>query len=110
MPSSIRVGEIVLDGSVVEIARADSKADLRFDNHKLRLTSVSEKAAFNYDLDFYNALPPGEISARGRFAPCNSGNAGETAIAGEYDFQNPDLGSSKALAERCHPRINFKAS
>src|SRR6201982_2309881 len=31
MPSSIRVGEIVLDGSVVEVARADSKAALQFD-------------------------------------------------------------------------------
>lgn len=110
MPSSIRVGEIILDGSVVEIARADSKAALRFDIHNLRLTSVSEKAALNYDLAFHNALPPGEISARGQFGPYNSGNAGETAIVGEYDFQNADLGSSQALAERCHPRINFRAS
>jgi len=108
MPSSIRVGEIVLDGSVVEIARADSKAALRFDIHKLRLTSVSEKTALNYDVAFHNALPPGEISAHGRLGPYNLGNAGETAIAGEYDFQNADLGVFEGISGALSSQDKFQ--
>jgi hypothetical protein len=90
--SKIRVGEIVLDASIVEIARGEPKAVLRFDIHKLRLTSVSEKTALHYDVAFHNPLPPGEIRARGRFGPYSPGDAGETPVTGEYEFQNADLG------------------
>jgi hypothetical protein len=98
MQSGIRVGEIVLDGSVVEIARDDSKAALRFDIHKLRLTSVSEKTALNYDFAFHNPLPPGEVRAHGQFGPYSSGDTGETPLAGEYDFQNADLGVFEGIS------------
>jgi len=91
-PSKITVGEIVLDSSVVEIARDAPQAMLRFDIHKLRLTSVTEKTALNYDVAFHHPLPPGEIRAHGQFGPYSSGDAGETPVAGEYEFQNAELG------------------
>jgi len=97
-PSSIRVGEIVLDDSVLEIERADDKSALRFDIHKLRLGSVSEKTAWSYELELHNPLPPGEIHARGRFGPFRPGDAGETSVSGEYEFQNADLGVFEGIS------------
>ncbi len=97
-PSSTRVGEIVLDGSEVEIARDDPNAVLRFDVRKLRLTSVSKKTAISYDIAFHNPLPPGEIHAHGQFGPYSTGDAGETPFAGEYDFQNADLGVLEGIS------------
>ncbi len=97
-PSNTRVGEIVLDGSAIEIARVDGKPALRFDIHKLRLGSVSEKTAWSYQLAFHNPLPPGEIQAHGKFGPYHSGDAGETSIAGEYNFEKADLGVFEGIA------------
>jgi AsmA-like C-terminal region len=107
-PSNIRVGEIVLDGSAVEIARTDDKSALRFDIHKLRLGSVSEKTAWSYELAIHNPLPPGEIYAHGKFGPYNSGDTGETPIAGEYDFEKADLGVFEGIAGTLSSRDKFQ--
>jgi hypothetical protein len=107
-PSKIRVGEIVLDGSIVEIARDEPKAVLRFDIHKLRLTSVSEKTALHYDVAFHNPLPPGEIRARGKFGPYSSGDAGETPVTGEYEFQNADLGVFEGIGGTLSSKGKFQ--
>jgi AsmA-like C-terminal region len=108
IPSNTRVGEIVLDGSVVEIARDDEKSALRFDIHKLRLGSVSEKTAWSYELALHNPLPPGEIHAQGKFGPYNSGDAGETPLAGKYDFENADLGVFEGIAGILSSRDSFQ--
>src|ERR1700740_1605174 len=107
-PSNTRVGEIVLDGSVVEIARDDKNSALRFDIHKLRLGSVSEKTAWSYVLALPTPLPPGEIHAQGKFGPYNSGDAGETPLAGEYDFENADLGVFEGIAGILSSRDSFQ--
>ena len=107
-PSNIRVGEMVLDGSMVEIERADDKSTLRFDIHKLRLGSVSEKTAWSYEIVLHNPLPPGEIQAHGQFGPYNSGDAGETPIAGEYDFEKADLGVFEGIAGTLSSKDKFQ--
>jgi hypothetical protein len=97
-PSNTQVGEMILDNSVVEVARNDGKPALRFDIHRLRLSSVSQKRAMTYDVALHNPLPAGEIRAHGQFGPWNSGAAGETPVAGEYHFQNADLSAFKGIA------------
>src|SRR4029077_1184954 len=52
----------------------------------------------NYDVAFHNPLPPGEIRARGRFGPYTRGDAGETSVSGEYEFQNADLGVFEGIS------------
>ena len=89
-PSSTRVGEIVLNGSTLTVARR-SGAPLVFDIHTLKLSDVSRNKPLNYALFMNNALPSGEIRAHGKFGPWNS-DAGKTAASGEYNFDQADLG------------------
>src|SRR5262249_10184976 len=91
VPSNVRVGEIILDKSNVEIARNEDHDALEFAIHKLRLKSVSQDQPFYYDLWMRNAVPPGEVRAQGKFGPWKSGSAGETPVQGDYEFQGADL-------------------
>jgi hypothetical protein len=90
-PSSTRVGEVVANNALLEIARKVGKP-LRFEIHKLTLDSVSRKAGFGYDVAFLNALPPGEIESRGHFGPWNSTDPGQTPVSGTYKFEHANLG------------------
>jgi AsmA-like C-terminal region len=90
-PSSTRVGEVVANNAVLEIARQKAKP-LRFEIRALTLNEVSRKDGFTYDVAFLNALPPGEIQSRGHFGPWNSGDPGQTPVSGTYKFERADLG------------------
>jgi hypothetical protein len=97
MPSSTRVGEIVLDGSTLTIARR-SGAPLIFDIRTLKLTDVSRSKALKYALFMNNALPTGEIRAHGEFGPWNSDDAGKTSASGEYTFDQADLADFEGIS------------
>jgi len=91
-PSTTRIGEVIANGALLEIAR--EKGDpLRFDIHALKLTSVSRKDPFAFDVSLRNALPAGEIQSRGHFGPWNSEDPGKTPVSGTYQFENADLSS-----------------
>ena len=90
-PSTTRVGEVIANNAVLEIARKTAKP-LRFEIHKLTLNSVSRKDGFSYDASFLNALPPGEIQSRGHFGPWNSDDPGQTPVSGTYKFEHAYLG------------------
>lgn len=95
-PSSIHVGEIVLDGSTLTIARRSGSA-LVFDIHTLRLTDVSRNKPLKYALFMNNALPTGDIRAHGEFGPWNSDDVGQTSASGEYTFDQADLGNFEGI-------------
>jgi hypothetical protein len=90
-PSTTRVGEVIANNAVLEVARKSAKP-LRFEIHKLTLNSVSHKDGFSYDVSFLNALPPGEIQSRGHFGPWNSDDPGQTPVSGTYKFERAYLG------------------
>ncbi|HWW17054.1 MAG TPA: AsmA-like C-terminal region-containing protein [Candidatus Saccharimonadales bacterium] len=90
-PSSTRVGEVVANNALLEIARKTA-APLRFEIHSLRLNSVSRKDGFNYDVVFLNAIPPGEIRSHGHFGPWNTADPGQTPVSGTYKFEHAYLG------------------
>jgi hypothetical protein len=90
-PSHIRVGEVIADGAAVKIARADTNRPLVFDVHTAMLTSVSRDQPFSYYVTFHNPLPPGEITARGKFGPWNSDDPGITQLSGDTSFRNANL-------------------
>jgi hypothetical protein len=90
-PSTTRVGEVVANNAVLEVARKTAKP-LRFEIHTLTLNSVSRKEGFSYDATFLNALPPGEIHSRGHFGPWNSDDPGQTPVSGTYQFEHAYLG------------------
>ena len=97
-PSKLRVGEILFPDAVLEIAREGTRKPLLFPIHSLKLSGADRNRPVGYELAMGNALPPGEIRARGQFGPWNTGNPGETPLSGTYIFANADLGVFDGLA------------
>jgi hypothetical protein len=52
---------------------------------------VSWSSPLTYQVKVRNPLPPGIVTARGKFGVWQQGNAGETPISGEYKFEQADL-------------------
>ena len=96
--SNTRVGTLIADQSVVEIARAGDKETLQFMVHALQLRSVERGKPFTYEVSLHNPIPSGEIHARGQFGPWNSDHAGETAVSGEATFDRADLSAIEGIS------------
>jgi hypothetical protein len=105
-PSSTRVGEVVANNALLEIARKTAKP-LRFEIHSLTLNSLSRKDGFNYDAVFLNAIPPGEIQTRGHFGPWNSSDPGQTPVSGTYQFEHAYLGVFHGIDGQLTSHDNF---
>jgi len=104
--SKTRIGELIADGLNIEIARASYP--LRFRVQEAKLTSVSRNNPMSYDISLHNPLPPGEIRTHGQFGPWNSNEPGETPVAGEYTFQDADLGVFKGVAGTLSSKGKFR--
>ena len=100
-PSSeqkITIGEVVANGTVLEIARSDGKPPLRFDIHKLSLESIGAGKALSYRVDMQNPEPPGEIRSEGHFGPFNSQSPSQTPLSGKYSFDRANLSAFQGIA------------
>ncbi len=96
--SSTRVGEIVADDSSLQIDRSSTDQPLLFVIHTLRLYSVSDKRPASFTVSLHIPVPPGDVRAQGQFGPWNYTDSGQTPAAGEYTFQNADLGVFPGIA------------
>jgi hypothetical protein len=108
-PSTTRVGEVIANNAVLEIARKTAKP-LRFEIHSLTLGSVSRKDGFSYDASFVNALPPGEIQSRGHFGPWDSDDPGQTPVSGTYKFEHAYLGVFQGIDGVLSSHDNFQGT
>lgn len=106
--SSTRVGEIVADGSVLQIDRSSGDGPLLFAIHTLRLYSVSRSHPASFTVSVHTPLPPGDIRAQGEIGPWNYGAAGQTPVAGEYTFEHADLGVFSGIAGILSARDKFQ--
>jgi hypothetical protein len=97
-PSKVRVGEIVADGAVLEVARSDDKPPLKFQMRSLTVRSFGADSAWSYRVDMQNAEPPGEIISDGQFGPLNLEDLGTTPVSGSYEFQNANLSVFRGIA------------
>jgi hypothetical protein len=95
-PSTTRVGEVVANNALLEIARKKGEP-LQFPIHTMTLNSVSRKEGLSYDVTFLNALPPGEIQSRGHFGPWDSDDPGQTPVSGTYKFEHAYLGKLEGV-------------
>jgi len=96
--SQTTIGEVVVNGAVLEFARASNHPSLRFDIHELSLGSVSAKDRMSYRVTMQNPEPPGEIRSTGHFGPFNALNPGQTAVSGTYSFDRADLSAFHGIA------------
>ena len=97
-PSHIRVGEVIADGAAIKIAREDPDRPLVFEVHTAKLTSVNRNDPLSYYVTLHNPLPPGEITARGKFGPWNSADPGSTQLSGDSSFRNADIAVYRGVA------------
>ena len=96
--SQVRVGEIVADGAVLEVARSDGNAPLKFEMHSLTVRSFAHDSEWSYRVSMKNAEPEGEIISKGKFGPLNLDDLGSTPLSGEYKFQQADLSVFDGIA------------
>ena len=108
-PSTMRVGAVVANSSLLEIARQDA-APLRFQIHTLTLGSVSRKDGFAFDVAFLNATPPGEIQSRGHFGPWNASSPDQTPVSGTYKFEHAYLGNFDGIDGVLTSHDNFQGT
>ncbi|HYR86300.1 MAG TPA: hypothetical protein VE422_19585 [Terriglobia bacterium] len=93
------IEEVFIMNSVLTILpKNKDKKPLRFDLHRVMLESAGTNVAMKYNAALTNAKPPGEILSEGTFGPWVTDEPGDTPLAGEYDFDNADLGVFKGIA------------
>jgi hypothetical protein len=97
-PEAVSIQEIdIHDGSLALLPRDPHKLPLRFAIQRLQLESKGT-GALQYDASLTNAKPPGQIHTTGTFGPWRSREQGDTPIAGNYIFENADLGVFSGIA------------
>ncbi len=88
----------IVNSRLVILPKDVSKKPLDFNLTSVRLDSAGRNTAMKYKADLTNPKPPGHILSEGTFGPWNSGEPGDTPLAGDYTFKNADLGVFDAIA------------
>ena len=96
--STVRVGEIVADGAVLELTRSDDKPPLKFEIRSLTVRSFGPNSTWSYRVNMQNAEPPGDIISDGQFGPLNLEDLGTIPFSGSYKFQNANLSVFRGIA------------
>ncbi len=89
---SVAIDDLVADGAILEVARAQAEPALKFVFSAFSLSHVGGDGPASFKAMLSNPEPPGEISTTGEFGPWNADNVGKTPVSGEYLFQHADLG------------------
>jgi hypothetical protein len=96
--SQVRVGEILADGAILEVARSGDKPPLKFEMHSLVVRSYGPSSAWSYRVTMQNAEPPGEIISDGQFGPLNLDDLDTTPVSGSYKFEQANLSVFPGIA------------
>jgi hypothetical protein len=89
---------LITDSSLSILPKEKNKVPLRFDLHRVRLESAGKNVAMDYEAEITNAKPPGEIRSNGKFGPWAADEPGDTPLAGNYEFNQADLGVFDGIA------------
>jgi hypothetical protein len=94
----IVVDEIVCDNShlIIDTAKPD-KDPQDFELGHIVMRNVGPNVPWNYDATLVNAIPPGDIHAKGTFGPWVNGSPGDSAVTGKYIFKHADLNKIKGI-------------
>jgi|KBSSwiStaDraftv2_1062776.scaffolds.fasta_scaffold100924_2 hypothetical protein len=106
--SRTRVGEVIADGTLLEVARPNDDNPLRFEIHAATLFSLTPNGHLSYRIAFHNPLPPGEIHSTGTFGPWNFADAAQTPVSGNYTFDHADLSVFPGIAGTLSSKDDFQ--
>jgi hypothetical protein len=97
--TEVIVQEADIATSVLSIyPRERNQPPLRFELQHIKLESVGKSVAMDYEAQLINAKPPGQILSKGKFGPWAAADPGNTPLAGQYEFNNADLGVFSGIA------------
>jgi len=109
LPMIIR--ELTADDSQLEIIPAKPAALPHvFEIHHLFMRDVRSDKAAEYMVELTNAIPPGEIQAKGTFGPWMADEPGDTPLTGKYDFANANLGVFKGITGTLSSQGEFQGT
>jgi AsmA-like C-terminal region len=91
--SDTRIGKLVANQSVLEVASKKDEAPTRFQIHEFALWGLGGDQPMTFEIALTNPLPPGEISGRGKLGPWTAGKLAQTPLSGAYSFRRADLAS-----------------
>jgi AsmA-like C-terminal region len=105
----IVVGQIICDDSELIIGTAKPGKDPKdFVLKHIAMRDVGGNAAWPYDATLTNAIPRGNIHAVGTFGPWNVESPGDSAVTGNYTFDQADLGTIHGIGGILSSKGNFK--
>jgi len=88
------IEKIVADGTLLEIEpKKEGKDPLQFEIKELTMHSIGPGRAMTFTAKLTNPKPPGVIDTTGLFGPWQRDDPRSTAVSGNYNFQNADLGA-----------------
>ncbi len=107
--SALIIDQIIADGAVMEVASGQSgKEPLKFEIHKLTLSSVADDLPMSFHAALLNPKPLGEIRTDGQFGPLQPQDLGQTRLSGSYDFERADLGGFSGIGGTLASTGKFK--
>src|SRR5215813_7182957 len=86
------------DADIFTTPTKPGKEPLDWQIHDLILDKVGADKPFAFRGTLSNAKPVGEIATQGQFGPWNVDEPGDSPVAGEYTFQDADLGPFPGIA------------
>ncbi len=94
----IAVDQIICDQSRLIIGTLKPNKDPKdFELKHIELHDVGPNAPWSYQATLTNAVPRGDIQAKGFFGPWNTDSPGDSAVTGHYTFDHADLNPIKGI-------------
>jgi hypothetical protein len=94
----IVVDRIVFDDSKLVIGTLKPDKDpLELDMSRIEMQDVGPTHPWVYDAMLVNAIPKGDIHAKGTFGPWNTHSPGDSTVTGHYTFEHADLNTIKGI-------------
>jgi hypothetical protein len=94
----IVVDEIVCDDSKLVIGTAKPNKDPQdYELSHIAMRDVGLEKPWDYDATLVNAIPKGDIHAKGTFGPWNNDSPGDSTVTGHYTFDHADLDTIKGI-------------
>jgi AsmA-like protein len=94
----IVVDEIVFDDSKLIIGTSKPDKDPKdFELSHIVMRNIGPDDPWDYDATLVNAIPKGDIHAKGTFGPWNNESPGDSTVTGHYTFDHADLNPIKGI-------------
>lgn len=99
LPVSVQLGNVDCKDAVLILGTSKpGKLPLEIDIARFKLSGISPNNAMHFEAELTNPRPVGTIHTKGIFGPWQVSDPGESPIAGDYRFDDADLGDFNGIA------------